>query len=204
MCLLNCVFAKRVIRYSKRGTTVVFEHPFSSLWDWRWLITPACTHARTLIIACIGSLPYKTRTKIDTHTQPFSRMRARPTHTSTDAQWKLHRWRLAWGRHCTSKGHLWHLRSLTNDDAQRSFATTKAEQKNWHEREVNKHKAFNKTFFYFSAEYTTKVFLGFFFLLFPPSNDRTKRKKELSSHRTDWLNERQRSSHFQSGWACPG
>lgn len=62
---------------------------------------------------------------------------------------ELNRWCLVWGLYSTSKGHLWHLRSHTNDDAQRSFATTKAEQKNWHEREVNKHKSFNKTFFFF-------------------------------------------------------
>lgn len=93
------------------------------------------------------------------------------TETSTGAPRELHRWCLVWGLHSTSKGHLWHLRSLTNDDAQRSFATTKAEQKNWHEREVNKHKAFNKTFFFCWIHY--KGFHCFF-----PSHDTTKRKSE--------------------------
>lgn len=68
--------------------------------------------------------------------------------TECTGKTELHRWRLVWSVQSTSKGHLWHLRLLANDDAQRSFATTKAEQKNWHEREVNKHKAFNKTCFF--------------------------------------------------------
>lgn len=112
----------------------------------------ARTHTHVIIHA--GSFPYK-HTQRSTPTCSYSPICKR-TKTSTGALKELHRWCLIWGLHSTSKGHLWHLRSLTNDDAQRSFATTKAEQKNWHEREVNKHKAFNKTFF--SAEFTTKVF----------------------------------------------
>lgn len=70
------------------------------------------------------------------------------TRTYTQSDSVPHRCCLAWGPYPTSKGHLWHFRSLPNDDAQRSFATTKKEQKNRHEREVNKHMAINKTFFY--------------------------------------------------------
>lgn len=106
------------------------------------------------------------------------------THTQTSpcTPWELHRWCLIWGLRSTSKGHLWHLRLLTNDDAQRSFATTKAEQKNWHEREVNKHKTFNKTFFLLNS--LQRFSLLFFF----PSLTRHNKKKKNCW--VTWLNEK--------------
>lgn len=105
----------------------------------RWLIRQT-HHLRV----CAGTLPTEQSQK------------ATPTcshlYTCNQVHWNIllepQRWRLVRSVQSTSKGHLWHLRSLANDDAQRSFATTKAEQKNWHEREVNKHKAFNKTCFF--------------------------------------------------------
>lgn len=87
------------------------------------------------------------------------------TNTSTGALSALHRWRFMWAPCSTSKGHLWLLWWLTNHDAQRSFVTTKAEQKNQHEREVNKHKAFNKTFFSCWIHYKGFGFSFLFLLL---------------------------------------
>lgn len=165
----------------------MFQRPFCSLWNrsWRWLTARAHTdtHTHNYTEAC-------KHTQRTTPTQFYSHI-SNHTKTSTGTLRELHRWCLVWGLHSTSKGHLWHLRSLTNDDAQRSFATTKAEQKNWHEREVNKHKAFNKTFFF--AEFTTKVFT-----VFPLTRHNKKRKGEVLSHMIDW-EDWQQSSHFLLG-----
>ena len=158
------VVITRVIRYCKGRRTVMFNaHSAPSGARAGWFVI---THA--LIIACADILPCK-HSQRSTPTCIYSHICKR-TKTFTGALRELHRWCLVWGLHSTSKGHLWHLRSLTNDDAQRSFATTKAEQKNWHEREVNKHKAFNKTFFLLNSLQR--------FSLFFLSHDTTKRKSE--------------------------
>lgn len=104
---------------------------------------------------------------------------------------ELHRRCLVWGLHSTSKGHLWHLR---NDDAQKYFATTKAEQKNRHER-VKKHKAFNKTLF--SAEITTKVLTVFLL-----TRHNRKKKREVLSH-TKGCEVWQQSGRFSVGKSLP-
>lgn len=168
----------------------MFQRPFRSLWNrfWRWLIT--YTHTTDY---AHRHFPILTQTKIYTHAQLLAHMQG--TKTSTGTPRELHRWCLVWGLHSTSKGHLWHLRSLTNDDAQRSFATTKTEQKNWHEREVNKHKAFNKTFF--SAEFTTKVFTIFFSL--------TRQTKKKQKRWVTWLTEKSGCNpvFFNRDWPAP-
>lgn len=140
----------------------------------------------------------KQSTKIHTHIRLFAHMQAQ-VHRTIHTTLELNRWCLVWGLYSTSKGHLWHLRSHTNDDAQRSFATTKAEQKNWHEREVNKHKSFNKTFFFFFCWIHYKGFHCF------SSHTTQQKEKARSVESHDWL----RSvatflSQFPLGWVCPG
>lgn len=110
----------------------------------------------------------------DSHTDEKKKKKNTHTQPSPWTLKQLHRWCLIWGLHSTSKGHLWHLRLLTNDDAQKSFATTKAEQKNWHEREVNKQKTFNKTLF---LPNSLQRFSQFFF----PPHDTTNRRT-VESH----------------------
>lgn len=154
----------------------------------RWLIR----QTRHLCV-CAGTLPTEQSQK------------ATPTcshlHTCNRVHWNIllepHRWCLVRSVKSTSKGHLWHLRSLANDDAQRSFATTKAEQKNWHEREVNKHKAFNKTCFLGGWIY----YKGFDCFCFTQHYKR-KKKQEVLSHMTDAVISCQGTLEFGKRHVC--